>query len=229
MRLRGWLVVEADESDGTHLELPLHGTILTNVEVDHLDHHGSFAGIVDSFAAYLGNIDGPKVVSFDDPVCRELAAQHGAVTFGIGDGADVRAVDIVNEHGSLRFGVERNGRRARRHRRCRCAACTTFATPRVPSPWRSRSACRSTTARRRSPGSAVSPDGSTSAARRTARPWSTTTRICPPRSTRCSTRRAPAATAGVAWSPCSSRTGSTGWRSCGPSTPTRSSLPTSSC
>ena len=37
-----WLVVEADESDGTHLELPLHGTILTNVEVDHLDHYGTF-------------------------------------------------------------------------------------------------------------------------------------------------------------------------------------------
>jgi UDP-N-acetylmuramate--alanine ligase len=103
----GWLVVEADESDGTHLELPLYGTILTNVETDHLDHHGSFAGIVDSFAAYLGHIDGPKVVSFDDPVCRRLAEQHRAVTFGIGEGADVRAVDIVNDHGSLRFGIQR--------------------------------------------------------------------------------------------------------------------------
>ena len=36
-----WLVVEADESDGTHLELPLTGTILTNVEADHLDHYGT--------------------------------------------------------------------------------------------------------------------------------------------------------------------------------------------
>ena len=42
-----WFVVEADESDGTHLELPLHGTILTNVEVDHLDHYGDFDGIVE--------------------------------------------------------------------------------------------------------------------------------------------------------------------------------------
>ena len=40
-----WFVVEADESDGTHLELPLHGTILTNVETDHLDHFGSLAAI----------------------------------------------------------------------------------------------------------------------------------------------------------------------------------------
>ena len=40
------LVVEADESDGTFLELPLWGTILTNVETDHLDHFGSFDAIV---------------------------------------------------------------------------------------------------------------------------------------------------------------------------------------
>ena len=43
------LVVEADESDGTHLELPLFATMLTNIEVDHLDHYGSFEAIVDSF------------------------------------------------------------------------------------------------------------------------------------------------------------------------------------
>ncbi len=54
-------MVEADESDGTHLELPLYGTVLTNVEVDHLDHYGDFAGIVASFDRFLGQIDGPKV------------------------------------------------------------------------------------------------------------------------------------------------------------------------
>ncbi len=51
-----WFVVEADESDGTHLELPLYGAVLTNVEVDHLDHYGNFAGIVDSFDRFLGQI-----------------------------------------------------------------------------------------------------------------------------------------------------------------------------
>ena len=69
-----WLVVEADESDGTHLELPVHGTILTNVEVDHLDHYGTFEAIVCSFATYLDRIEGPKVVCFDDVVCRQLAS-----------------------------------------------------------------------------------------------------------------------------------------------------------
>ncbi len=104
-----WLVVEADESDGTHLELPLHGTILTNVEVDHLDHYGTFAEIERSFDRYLGQIAGPKVVAADDPVCRRLAADHGAVTYGTADDADVRAVDVESVRGSFRFGVVRHG------------------------------------------------------------------------------------------------------------------------
>ncbi len=78
-----WLVVEADESDGTHLELPLYGTILTNIEADHLDHYGSFDGVVDGFDDYLGQIAGPKVVCGDDPIGAELARRHGGVTYGL--------------------------------------------------------------------------------------------------------------------------------------------------
>ncbi len=62
-----WLVVEADESDGTHLQLPLHGTILTNVEIDHLDYYGTPEAIFDGFDRYLSQIEGPKVVCIDDP------------------------------------------------------------------------------------------------------------------------------------------------------------------
>ncbi len=104
-----YLVVEADESDGTHLELPLHGTILTNVEVDHLDHYGSFEAIVDSFDTYLGQVAGPKVVCGDDDVAARLAVSHDAVTYGRGEGVDVRAVDVRAANGAFVFGVERNG------------------------------------------------------------------------------------------------------------------------
>jgi UDP-N-acetylmuramate--alanine ligase len=106
-----WLVVEADESDGTHLELPLHGTILTNVEVDHLDHYGSFEAIVDGFDRYLAQVPGPKVVCADDPVCRRLAQHHDVVTYGTADDARVRAVDITAHDGSYTFAVERDGHR----------------------------------------------------------------------------------------------------------------------
>ncbi len=105
----GWFVVEADESDGTHLELPVHGTIVTNVEPDLLDHYGSFDGLKASFARYLAQIPGPKVLCADDPVCGALLADHEAVTYGLGDGADYRAVDLRAEQGSFRFGVTRRG------------------------------------------------------------------------------------------------------------------------
>lgn len=105
-----WLVVEADESDGTHLELPLHGTILTNVEVDHLDFYGTEAAIVAGFDQYLAQVDGPKVLCHDDPVCVELAGRHGAITYGTSPGSDYQAVDIHAEHGSFHFAVRHHGR-----------------------------------------------------------------------------------------------------------------------
>jgi UDP-N-acetylmuramate--alanine ligase len=102
-----WLVVEADESDGTHLELPLHGTILTNIEADHLDHYGSFDGYVAAFDRYLGQIAGPKVVCGDDPIASALAQRHGAVTYGLGESCHVRAVDVRAAGGSFHFTLER--------------------------------------------------------------------------------------------------------------------------
>jgi len=104
-----WLVVEADESDGTHLELPLFGTILTNVEADHLDHYGSFDAIVASFDTYLGQIEGPKVVCGDDPICAALAARHGALTYGLDPSCDVRAVEVRPTSGSFIFDLVRSG------------------------------------------------------------------------------------------------------------------------
>ena len=105
------LVVEADESDGTFLELPVDGTIVTNVEVDHLDHYGTVEAIDAAFDAYLGGVAGPKVVCVDDPVAARLAAAHGAVTYGTTDGADFRLVHVVPDHGSMAFTVVHGGER----------------------------------------------------------------------------------------------------------------------
>ena len=106
-----WFVVEADESDGTHLELPLYGTILTNVETDHLDHFGSLAAIEASFDQYLGQVPGPKVVCGDDRIAGRLAERHDTVTYGMTEGVAVRAVDVQPDHGSFRFDIERDGQR----------------------------------------------------------------------------------------------------------------------
>jgi UDP-N-acetylmuramate--alanine ligase len=104
-----WLVVEADESDGTHLELPLFGTILTNVEIDHLDFYGTEEAIIAGFDQYLSRIAGPKVLCVDDPVCAELAARHGAITYGTSPAADYRAVDVRADRGSYTFTVVHAG------------------------------------------------------------------------------------------------------------------------
>jgi UDP-N-acetylmuramate--alanine ligase len=104
-----WFVVEADESDGTHIELPLHGTILTNVEADLLDHYESFDDLAASFDRYLAQIPGPKVLCADDSVCTALMARHDAVSYGLAAGSDYRALDLRSERGSFRFTVQRRG------------------------------------------------------------------------------------------------------------------------
>jgi UDP-N-acetylmuramate--alanine ligase len=104
-----WLVVEVDESDGTHLELPLFGTVLTNVEVDHLDFYGTEEAIVAGFDKYLSQIAGLKVLCIDDPVCARLAGRHGAITYGTSPAADYQAVDLRAEDGSYAFTVIHDG------------------------------------------------------------------------------------------------------------------------
>jgi UDP-N-acetylmuramate--alanine ligase len=104
-----WFVVESDESDFTHLQLPLEATILTNVDVDHLEHYGTFEAIIDGFDRYLAQVPGPKVLCADDAICRSLAARHGAVTYGTAEDADYRVVDAQAGTGSWRFGVVRRG------------------------------------------------------------------------------------------------------------------------
>jgi UDP-N-acetylmuramate--alanine ligase len=113
-----WFVVEADESDGTHLELPLHATMLTNIDFDHVDEtfidagYGSIEAIVRSFDRYLAQIAGPKVICADDARAAALAERHaldGGVTYGMAPEATYRAVDVVAGHGSFSFAVERGG------------------------------------------------------------------------------------------------------------------------
>jgi UDP-N-acetylmuramate--alanine ligase len=89
----------------------LAGTILTNVETDHLDHFGSLAAIEASFDQYLSQVPGPKVVCGDDPIAARLASRHDTVTYGIGEGVAVRAVDVRPARGAFRFDVEHDGNR----------------------------------------------------------------------------------------------------------------------
>ncbi|MGH9051067.1 MAG: UDP-N-acetylmuramate--L-alanine ligase [Acidimicrobiia bacterium] len=105
-----WLVVEADESDGTFLELAPEAGIVTNIEPDHLDYYGDFPKLVDAFDRFLRRLPGSRVVCADDPRARELASRYDRVTtYGWADDADYRVVDYEGGRIGSRFGLERNG------------------------------------------------------------------------------------------------------------------------
>jgi UDP-N-acetylmuramate--alanine ligase len=90
-----WLVVEADESDGTFLELAPAAAIVTSVEPDHLGHYGGFADLVGAFGRFISDVGEHCLVCADDEVARRLAHDAGALTYGTSDDATFRLTDLV--------------------------------------------------------------------------------------------------------------------------------------
>lgn len=103
-----WLVVEADESDGTFLVLPSDTAVVTSVEPDHLEHYGTFAALEDAFDRFLGGA-AHGLVCADDPGAAALGRRHGALSYGTSAAADLRLVDVVGGRASVRFGLVRHG------------------------------------------------------------------------------------------------------------------------
>ncbi|MBV8690134.1 MAG: UDP-N-acetylmuramate--L-alanine ligase [Actinobacteria bacterium] len=103
-----WLVVEADESDGTFLDLRADVGIVTSVEPDHLEHYGGWEPLVDAFDRFIAGA-GTSVVCADDPVAARLGAAHGALSYGVSDGADYRMTDVQRGRSGVQFTVEHGG------------------------------------------------------------------------------------------------------------------------
>ena len=106
-----WFVVEADESDGTFLELGASRVVVTNVEADHLDHYGTLDAIEAAFDRFLAAAVEGRVVCADDPIAARLGARHGALTYGEHVDADLRIVDLAVAAGSTSFGLVADGAR----------------------------------------------------------------------------------------------------------------------
>jgi UDP-N-acetylmuramate--alanine ligase len=112
-----WMVVEADESDGTFLKLPADIAIVTNVDAEHLDHFKTFAAVQDAFVHFIENVPfyGFAVMCTDHPIVQRLVGRiedRRIITYGENPQADVRIVDIDNTGGRSRFTVQfrnRNG------------------------------------------------------------------------------------------------------------------------
>jgi UDP-N-acetylmuramate--alanine ligase len=99
-----WLVVEADESDGTFLLLAPEAAIVTNVEPDHLDHYGGFDGLLAAFDQFTDAVPGVFVACADDPIAARLAARHPrSVTYGESSAASYRVTDYSSGRAGSRF------------------------------------------------------------------------------------------------------------------------------
>jgi UDP-N-acetylmuramate--alanine ligase len=108
--LGDWMVVEADESDGTFLKLPADIAIVTNIDAEHLDHFKTFAAVQDAFRAFIENVPfyGFAVMCTDHPIVQRVVGRiedRRIITYGENPQADVRLVDLDNAGGQSTFKV----------------------------------------------------------------------------------------------------------------------------
>ena len=105
-----WIVVEADESDGSFLRLKSTVAIVTNIDPEHLDHYGDFDGVRKAFVDFVENIPfyGFAAVCLDHPEVQRLVAaidNRRLVTYGVNPQAMVRADHVEMKPDGCRFDV----------------------------------------------------------------------------------------------------------------------------
>jgi len=111
-----WMVVEADESDGTFLRLPADVAIVTNIDPEHLDHWGDFGELRKAFRRFVENVPfyGFAVACSDHEEVQRLMADvqdRRIISYGFNPQADARVHDMRDEGGQTIFSVTLNDRR----------------------------------------------------------------------------------------------------------------------
>ena len=112
-----WMVVEADESDGTFVKLPATLAVVTNIDPEHLDFYGDFETLKDAFKHFIENVPfyGCAIVCVDHPEVQALIGRisdRRILTYGLSPQADIRAHDIRFEQGTAHFDVTISDRAA---------------------------------------------------------------------------------------------------------------------
>jgi len=103
-----WMVVEADESDGTFTRLPATIAIVTNIDPEHLDFYGDFDALRQAFETFVGNIPfyGFAALCIDHPIVQGMIprlSDRRVLTYGFSPQADIRAVDVQLGRDGARF------------------------------------------------------------------------------------------------------------------------------
>ena len=105
-----WMVVEADESDGSFLRLDGTIAVVTNIDPEHLDHYGSFDAVKDAFVEFIENVPfyGAAVLCIDHPEVQAVipnVRDRRVITYGFSAQADVRGENVTPIPGGNRFDV----------------------------------------------------------------------------------------------------------------------------
>ena len=103
-----WMVVEADESDGSFLRLDGTVAVVTNIDPEHLDHYGSFDAVKDAFVEFVENVPfyGAALLCLDHPEVQGILPRlrdRRVVTYGFSAQADVRGVNVQPAGGGNTF------------------------------------------------------------------------------------------------------------------------------
>ncbi len=106
-----WMVVEADESDGTFNRLPATIAIVTNIDPEHMDHWGDFDALREGFHQFVSNIPfyGLAICCTDHTEVQALVGRitdRRVVTYGFNAQADVRALNLAYRNGVAHFDIE---------------------------------------------------------------------------------------------------------------------------
>lgn len=105
-----WMVIEADESDGSFLRLDGTIAVVTNIDPEHLDHYGSFDKIKDSFIEFIENVPfyGVAILCIDHPEVQAILPRirdRRITSYGFSAQADVKGVNVEPIPGGNRFDV----------------------------------------------------------------------------------------------------------------------------
>ncbi|MBN8900633.1 MAG: UDP-N-acetylmuramate--L-alanine ligase, partial [Rhodospirillales bacterium] len=117
-----WMVVEADESDGSFLRLPAVIAVVTNMDPEHLDHWGTPEAMVAGYDQFVANVPfyGFAVLCIDHPGVQQMIprlSDHRIITYGLSQQADVRAERIMPDKSGSTFEVVVTDRARGRTRR----------------------------------------------------------------------------------------------------------------
>jgi UDP-N-acetylmuramate--alanine ligase len=107
----GWMVVEADESDGSFLKLPATLAVVTNIDPEHMDFYGDFDAVKAAFRTFVEKVPfyGAAILCIDHPEVQAMIphiSNRRVVTYGVAPQADVRAINIDYKDGGANFDIE---------------------------------------------------------------------------------------------------------------------------